>query len=57
MTHNKEASKIIFNFARKLFASTPTDLNKKILFEKTESEKLLINGKPSLYKQIINGRK
>lgn len=53
MSPNKEAFKIISNFYRELFSSPPIDVNKKILFERTAEGELLINGKPSVYKQII----
>lgn len=56
MIKEDEAFKIITEFAKKLFSSPLVDINKKIRIERTEDREFLINGKPSLYKQIINGK-
>lgn len=44
---------IITNFSKKLFSESFVDNKKSILFERIENGDLLIDGKPSLYKQII----
>lgn len=47
---------IITNFSKKLFSESFVDNKKSILFERIENGDLLIDGKPSLYKQIIDGK-